>query len=125
MVTALAPSARAFTTSVPRVMPPSRRYRTLPAHRRGDFRQRVDRAEAVVQLPPAVVRNVDHVDAMIDGDLGVFRRGDPFDDQRHAGDFFDFLGHLPGEHRLINAPGFPVLRLGGCQRLSSGRSRRL
>ena len=89
MVTAFAPSANAFTISVPRVTPPSITMSDFAARCLDDLRQRVDRAAAMIQLPPAVIRYVDNVNAVIDCNLGVFRRCDTFDDQRHAGDFFD------------------------------------
>src|SRR5688500_12977766 len=52
-----------------------------------------------------MVGNVDHIDAVIDGDFGVFSRGDALDDEGHAGDFLDRVCHFPSEHRLKNASG--------------------
>ena len=39
-----------------------------------DFRKHLHRSAAVVELPTAVVRNVDPVDAVIDRDAGVLGR---------------------------------------------------
>src|SRR5262245_36098548 len=62
----------------------------------------------MIELPAAMVRDIDYVDAMLDGEFGVLGGGNAFDDQRHAGDFLDLLGHLPGEHRLIDAPALAM-----------------
>src|SRR5262245_42286411 len=43
-----------------------------PADRLDDLRQHIDRAEPVVELTPAMVRDVNAVDAELDGAPGVF-----------------------------------------------------
>ncbi len=48
-------------------------------HRFDDFRQHIHRAAAVVELPAAVIGDVDDLDAVIERDLGVLRGADAFD----------------------------------------------
>src|SRR6266851_2874111 len=53
-----------------------------PADRLDDLRQYLDRADALVELAPAMVRDIHAIDPMLDRDPGVFGGGDALDDQR-------------------------------------------
>ena len=83
------------------------------ANGRTDLRQNIHRAQARIQLPPAMVRDIHHVHAMIGGDAGVFNRHDALQDQRNvvglanAGDVAPVEAGLRVLGRLIDmlAPG--------------------
>src|SRR5580692_3169204 len=80
--------------------------RTMPAwpaaarDRLGDFRQHVGRAAAVIELPPAVIGDVDEVDAVIETEFCVLRGGDALDGERDLVLRLDALDGLPIERRL-------------------------
>src|SRR5438067_7876294 len=74
-----------------------------PADRLDDLRQYVDRADALIELPPAMVRHIDAVDPVLDRDLGVLGGRDPFEDQRDVEALFDPLDIAPVELRLKDA----------------------
>ena len=57
-------------------------------------------ALAVVELAPAVVRHVDRLDAVLDGDLGVFGGGDALQDEGNLELVLEPLDVGPGEARL-------------------------
>ena len=77
----------------------------------------------MVELAAAVVRDVDHVDAVLDRELGVLGGGDALDDQRNPVLVLDQLDGVPIERHLEVAAETrcePVM-----QRLAMSRSRRL
>ncbi len=51
-------------------------------HRGRDLGQHLDRAAAVIELAPAVVGDVDRIDAVSDRDLGILGGGDALEDER-------------------------------------------
>src|SRR5690606_12309424 len=71
-----------------------------------DFRQRVQAANAVVQLAAAVVGHPDHVDAALHGGEGVLRRGDALEHHgqtaRHLPDTVEVV---PGQLGQVVAAG--------------------
>ena len=69
----------------------------------GDFRQDVDRADALVELAAAMVRHIDAVDPVLERDLGVLSCGDAFQNQRDVEAFLDALDIAPVELRLEDA----------------------
>ena len=54
----------------------------------------------MIELAAAVVRHIDHINAVLHGKLGVFRRGDALEDQRHATDAFNAVYRVPRQGRL-------------------------
>ena len=60
-----------------------------------DFRQRVGRAAAVIELAAAVIGDVDELDAVIERDLGVLGGGDALDGERDLEFALDALDRLP------------------------------
>src|SRR5579883_3067306 len=70
-----------------------------------DLRQRVHAAHAVVDLPAAVVRDPDHVHAMLDGQGGVLGRLHALEQERAAPDLLDRVQRLPGHLALVAARG--------------------
>ena len=77
--------------------------RALPADRLDDFRQYVDRADALVELAAAMVRHIDAVDPVLERDPGVLGGGDAFQDQRDVEALLDPLDIAPVELRLEDA----------------------
>src|SRR5207248_6838747 len=73
-----------------------------PADRLDHLRQYLDRADALVELAAAMVRDIDAVDAVIDRDLGVFGGGDALQDQRNVELAPHPLDVLPVESRLVD-----------------------
>src|SRR5439155_23313871 len=69
-------------------------------YRLDDFGQHRGRAQAVVELPSAVVGNVDDLDAVLHGDLGVLDGRDAFDDERNVMLVFEALHLVPRQPRL-------------------------
>ena len=55
----------------------------------------------MVELPAAVVRHVDHVDAVFDRELGVLGGGDALDDQRHLVARAELVELRPVERVLV------------------------
>ena len=76
MPTASAPSAIALTTSVPRMKPPSTMTVARPLTAVDDLGQHVHAAAPVIELPAAVIGDVDDLDAVLDGERRVLRGGD-------------------------------------------------
>ena len=111
MPTTSAPSAMALTTSVPRMKPPSTTIVARPADGLHHLGQHVDAAAAVIELAAAVVGDVDHVDAVLDGDARVLGGGDALEDQRDVGASLEALDVVPAERGLevhaadVAAPG--------------------
>ena len=56
---------------------------------------------SMVELTAAVVRYIDHVDAVFDAQLGVLRGGDALDDQRQLVAFLDLVDLFPVERLLM------------------------
>ena len=83
--TTSAPSAMALRMSLPRWTPPSTMIRARPSTACGDLGQRVQAAQAVVDLAAAVVGHPDVVDAVLDGDFGVLGGLHAFEHERQAG----------------------------------------
>src|SRR5262249_56959467 len=76
-----------------------------PRDRLDDLRQQVDRAETVIELAAAVVRNVDPLDAVLDRALRVLARGDALERQWNVELLLHALDHAPVERRLELAAG--------------------
>ena len=74
-----------------------------PADRLDDFGQHVDRADALVELAPAMVRHIDAIDPVLDRDLGVLGGGDALQDQRDVDILLDPVDVAPVELRLVDA----------------------
>src|SRR5579864_5041845 len=70
------------------------------AHRLRDLGQRVQAAKAMVNLPTAVIGDPDVVDAMLDGDLGVFGRLHALEHERQAREALDAVQGVPGQRSL-------------------------
>ncbi len=81
MPTAVAPSASALTMSAPERTPGVEQDRT-PGRRLGDAGQAVERGQAAVGLPAAVVGDVDAVGARVDGAARVVGVADALEHQR-------------------------------------------
>src|SRR5271168_4374017 len=47
------------------------------------FRQDIGRAAAMIELPAAMIGDVNKIDAVFEAELGVFRSGDTFDRERY------------------------------------------
>src|SRR4051794_3836173 len=73
-----------------------------PGDRLDDFRQHSDRAQPLIELAPAMVRDIDAIDPVIDRNLGVLGGGDALQDQRNVEIPLDPLDVLPVELRLID-----------------------
>src|SRR5690606_37129292 len=73
----------------------------LAANRRDHLGEQVDRAAAVVELPAAVIRHVDHVDAVLEREARVLARADALHDQRHADGALQLLHELPVRLRAV------------------------
>ena len=74
-----------------------------PANRFDDFRQHVDRTDALIELAPTMVRHIDAVDAVLDRNPGVLDGGDALEDQRDVEALLDPLDVTPVELRLKDA----------------------
>src|SRR4051812_10670695 len=74
-----------------------------PADRLDDLRHDRDRADPLVELPAAVVRHIDDIDAVIDRDPGILAGRDPLDDDRDFRQAADALDVAPVEPRLKDA----------------------
>src|SRR5712692_3743575 len=61
-----------------------------------------DRADDLVELAPAMVRDIDAIDPILDRDLGVLGSGDALDDQWDVEILLDPLDVAPVELRLID-----------------------
>src|SRR5216683_383604 len=72
------------------------------ADRLDDLRQYLDRADALVELAPAMVRHVDAIDPVLDRDPGILGGGDALDDQRDIEILLDPLDVAPVELRLVD-----------------------
>ena len=79
---ALAPRATALTMSLPRRTPPSQITSVRSADGVDDGRDELDRRRRRVELPAAVVRQGDGLDAVLGGEHRVGHGLDPLDDQR-------------------------------------------
>ena len=55
----------------------------------------------MIELPAAMVRDVDHIDAMLAGDRRVLGGGDALQDQRNAVLVLEALDVVPGEAGLV------------------------
>ena len=87
MVTALQPSASAFN-DIGAAGDATVEHDIGFASRGLDhFGNDIDGASAMIELPPAVIRNVNDFNTMIDGDFCVFRRRHALEDKRHASIF--------------------------------------
>ena len=75
-----------------------------PGDRLGNFRQNIRRAAAVVELPAAVVGDVNEFHAVIERDLGVLRGGDALDRERNLELALDAVDRAPIERGLEFAP---------------------
>ena len=104
MQTALAPSAMALTMSEPRQKPPSMMISARPLAAATISGSTSSEPSAVVELAAAVVGDVDHVDAVLDRELGVLGGGDALDDQRQLVARLDLVDLRPIE-RLLMARG--------------------
>src|SRR5262249_56702068 len=71
-----------------------------PDHRLYDLRQHLHRAAAVVELPAAVIGDVDPADAMIKRDPGVLYGRDALKTERDVERALDALDGAPIERRL-------------------------
>src|SRR5260370_557008 len=67
----------------------------LPAGRGADPGQPSGAAGAVIALPPAVVRDIDAVDAVLDGGRRILGGGDAFEDQRDLVMVLEMLDVVP------------------------------
>ena len=65
-----------------------------------DFRQHLHRAAAVIELPAAVIGDVDELNAVIERNFRVLRGGDPFERQRNVEAPLDVLDRAPIERGL-------------------------
>ena len=54
----------------------------------------------MIQLPPAMVRHIDHINAVFAGKRGVFGGGDSFQDHRHFVPGLEAINLLPGKGGL-------------------------
>src|SRR5205814_3761108 len=72
-----------------------------------NLRERTDRRDGAVELPPAMVGDDDRVDAQARGDLRVLGVEDALEDQLAAPELLHPLDVLPGERR-IELPGDPL-----------------
>ena len=84
----------------------------LVTHRVHDRRQRADRAQRAVELPPAVVRHHDGIGADVAGLQSVARVDDALDDQRAVPHLAELADAVPVE-RLIEALRGPCGQRGG------------
>src|SRR5215208_7761408 len=71
-----------------------------PGDRGDDLRQEIERAAAMIELPAAMVRDIDRGDAVLAGERRVLGGGDPFQDQRHVVLVPEALHVIPVERRL-------------------------
>ena len=108
MPTASAPSARALTHVGAAHHAAVDDQLDAPADGVDDLAQAVERRRRMVEVAPAVVGDVDRVDAVLDGELGVLRGLDALDDQRHAGALADPVELLPRQPRLPDQRVGPV-----------------
>ena len=82
------------------------------ADRPDDLRQHLDGAPAVIQLAPAVVRDVHAVDAVVDRERRVLGRRDPLQHERDRVRVLEALDVVPAEPRLeLEAAGARPPRL--------------
>src|SRR5438128_1397960 len=75
------------------------------ADRLDDLGQHFHRAEPVIELAAAVVRDIDPVDAVLDRSYGVLARGDALERQRNLEVLLDARNRAPVERRLELAAG--------------------
>src|SRR3954467_2800440 len=68
-----------------------------------DLGQYVERAAAVVELPPAMIRHVDPINPVLDRDRSVLGGGDALDRERNLELRLDALDRAPVEARLRDA----------------------
>src|SRR3954471_148113 len=73
-----------------------------PADRLDDLRHDRDRPDPLVELAPAMVRDIDDIDAVIDRDPGILAGRDALDDDRDLRQSLDALDVAPVEPRLID-----------------------
>ena len=86
----------------------------LAADRGDDLRQQVDRAARVVELPSAVVRHVDHVDAVLERERCVLGGLNALDHQRHFERAAELVDELPvGTSAVTLAGALPAERTAG------------
>jgi len=68
----------------------------LAAYGGDDLGEHLDGAAVVVELATAVIGDIDHLDSMLDGDLGILGRRHPFEDKGQATDLLDRIHRFPG-----------------------------
>src|SRR5262249_46887629 len=97
-------------------------YKSTPTDRFDDLGQDIDRADALIELPPAMVRHVDAVGPAFERDLGVLSGADALQHDRYVEVLLDPLDVAPVEAGLVET-SLRVRRRSW--RLAMSRSRRL
>src|SRR6266850_1666857 len=101
-------------------------YLGLAVHRFHDFRQHLCAPQPMVELPAAMVGDIDHLDAVLDRELRVLGGGNALDDERKVGVLVLEALHLPPGERGLERRAFDrFARQGLTKRPSRSRSRRL
>ena len=64
----------------------------------------------MVELAPAVIGDINRIDAVLDGDYRILRRGYSFENKWQAGYLPDRIHDLPGKCRPMLVPRTPPAR---------------